>query len=112
MIILTKKAQRIGDLAADTAVISLKDNVLLKETLFEEITAEHDITYPEVINLTDQEMNQIKEIYHLAYSRRNYKIMQALAAKTEVLLGIKTQTMPEDFVELVIKDHYHVFRQQ
>lgn len=112
MIILTKKAQRIGDLAADTAVISLKDNVLLKETLFEEITAEHDITYPEVINLTDQEMNEIKEIYRIAYSRKNYRIMQALAAKIEVLLGIKAQLMPEDFVALIIKDHYYVFRQQ
>ena len=110
-IILTKKGQRLGDLAADTAVISLKDNLQLKDTLFEEITAEHDISYPEVINLTDEEINEIKEIYHLAYSRRNYKIMQALAAKIEVLLGIKTQSLPEDFVALVIKDHYHVFRQ-
>lgn len=112
MIILTKKAQRIGDLAADTAVISLKNNILLKETLFEEITAEYDITYPEVINLTDQDMNEIKEIYQLAYSRRHYKIIQALAAKIEILLGIKTQYMPEDFVSIVIKDHYHIFRQQ
>lgn len=112
MIILTEKGQRIGDLAADTAVISIKDNVNLKETLFEEITTEHDITYPEVINLTDQDMNEIKEIYRTAYSRKNYKIIQALAAKVEILLGIKAQILPEDFIALIIKDHYYVFRQQ
>jgi hypothetical protein len=101
MIILTQKAQRIGDLAADTAVISIKDNINLKETLFEEITTEHEVSYPEVINLTDLDMNEIKEIYRIG-----------LAAKIEILLGIKAQVLPEDFIAAVIKDHYHVFRQQ
>jgi hypothetical protein len=112
MIILTQKAQRIGDLAADTAVISIKDNINLKETLFEEITTEHEVSYPEVINLTDLDMNEIKEIYRIGYARKNYKIIQALAAKIEILLGIKAQVLPEDFIAAVIKDHYHVFRQQ
>mgnify|MGYP001256791644 CR=1 FL=1 len=112
MIILTEKGQRIGDLAADTAVISIKDDVNLKDTLFEEITVEHNITYPEVISLTDQDLNEIKEIYRIAYARKNYKIIQALAAKIEILLGVKAQILPEDFIALVIKDHYYVFRQQ
>jgi len=109
-IILTKNSQRIGDIAADTAVISIKDDVHLKETLFEEITAEHSITYPEVIRLTDQDMNEIKDLYKIGYARKNYKIIQALAAKIEILLGIKSQIAPEDFIAVVIKDHYYTFR--
>ncbi|NGF56017.1 RDD family protein [Parapedobacter sp. SGR-10] len=110
MIILTRNSQRIGDLAADTAVISIKEDVRLKETLFEEITAEHSTTYPEVIQLTDQDMNEIKDIYKIAYDRKNYKIIQALAAKIEILIGIKAQVAPEDFIAIVIKDHYYAFR--
>lgn len=112
MIILTKNSQRIGDLAADTAVISIKENVNLKETLFEEITAEHMITYPEVIHLSDWDMNEIKDIYKLGYARKDYKIIQALAAKIEVTLVVKAQVAPADFIALVIKDHYYTFRDQ
>ncbi len=112
MIILTKNSQRIGDLAADTAVISMKENVSLKETLFEDITTEHTITYPEVIQLTDRDMNEIKDLYKIGYARKDYKIIQALAAKIEITLGVKAQIAPEDFITLVIKDHYYTFRDQ
>lgn len=111
-IILTQKSQRIGDMAADTAVISIKEDINLKETLFEEITTDHNIIFPEVIKLTDQDLNEIKEIYQAGFRRKNYSIIQALAAKLEVLLGVKAQVQPENFISQVIQDHYHMFREQ
>lgn len=111
-IILTQKSQRIGDMAADTTVISIKEDIHLKETLFEEITADHQIVYPEVIRLTDQDLNEIKEIYQTGYRRKNYSIIQALAAKVEILLGVKAQVLPEEFVSRVIQDHYYMFKEQ
>lgn len=109
-IILTEKGQRIGDLAADTTVISLKENLGLKKTLFEEITAEHHISYPEVVRLTDQDVNEIKAIFNTAYSRKNYKIVLALTARIETLLGIKAQIPPENFIPLIIQDHYYIYK--
>ncbi|MBL1410527.1 RDD family protein [Sphingobacterium faecale] len=111
-IILTQKSQRIGDIAAETAVINIKEDIGLKETLFEEITATHAITYPEVIKLTDRDLNEIKEIYHTGFRRKNYTIIQALAAKVEILLGVKANIHPEDFISQVIKDHYYMFKEQ
>lgn len=111
-IILTRKSQRIGDIAADTAVISIKADINLKETLFEEITAGHQIIYPEVIRLTDQDVNEIKEIYQTGFRRKNYTIIQALAAKVEILLGVKALVHPEDFITQVIQDHYYMFKEQ
>lgn len=111
-IILSSKSQRIGDLAADTAVISIKEDIRLKETLFEEITTNHEIVYREVVRLTDQEINEIKEIYQTGYRRKNYRIIQALAAKLENLLGIKAQVHPEDFISQIIQDHYYMFKEQ
>lgn len=112
-IILTKKSQRIGDLAADTTVISLKQNVNITQTLFREITKEHAITYPEVIKLTDYEINEVNEIYKTAYSRKNYQIILALSNKLENLLGTKSKGgKPEDFISTVIQDHYYMYREK
>lgn len=111
-IILSPKGQRIGDIAAETTVINIKENIHLKETLFEEITTTHKIVYPEVVRLSDQDVNEIKEIYQTGYRRKNYKIIQVLAAKLEILLGVKAQIHPEDFISQVIQDHYYMFREQ
>lgn len=109
-IILTKRSQRIGDIAAETTVISLKQDVNLRHTLFREITKEHHVTYPQVIKLTDQEINEVNEIYKIAYARKNYQIILALAERLQNILGIKAEGKPEEFISAVIQDHYYVFR--
>lgn len=111
-IILSSKGQRIGDIAADTTVISLKESINLKDTLFEEINTEHQIVYPEVYKLSDKDINAIKDIYNTGYRRKNYAIIQALAVKIEVLLDKKTDEKPENFVAQVIQDHYYAFKNQ
>lgn len=111
-IILSAKSQRIGDMAADTTVISIKEDIHLKETLFEEITATHQIAYPEVVKLTDADLNEIKELYQMGFRRKNYRIIQVLAAKLEILLGVKADVHPEDFITQVIQDHYYMFKEQ
>lgn len=110
-IILSQKSQRIGDMAADTAVINIKQQMNLKDTTFDTITEEHEIVYPEVFKLTDVDINEIKDIYRIAYKRKNYQIIQQLAVKVEALLGIKSQELPENFVAQVIQDHYQLFKE-
>ena len=109
-IILSTKGQRIGDIAADTTVISLKENLKLKDTLFEEITKEHEVKYPEVYKLSDRDINEIKEIYNTGYRRKNYDIIKKLATKVEDLLERKSTERPEEFVAQIIQDHYYSFR--
>src|SRR5690606_27265200 len=64
-IIATKHAQRIGDIAADTTVISTKQNMALQQTLFAEITQEYTVTFPQVMRLSDKDANTIKDIYKI-----------------------------------------------
>lgn len=109
-IILSTKSQRLGDIAADTTVISLKESMNLRETVFEELTKEHQIIYPEVYKLSDQEINEIKDIYNTGYRRKNYQILIALAAKVETLIGKKAPGRPEEFLAQVIQDHYYSFK--
>ncbi|WP_270088764.1 RDD family protein [Sphingobacterium sp. SYP-B4668] len=109
-IILSKKGQRIGDLAAETTVISTKVNTTLNHTLFAEITTERSLTYPQVIKLSDFDANAIKDIFDKGYKRKDYNIILALATRIEELLGVKREKSPEEFIDTVIKDHYALFR--
>ncbi|MGJ1448295.1 RDD family protein [Sphingobacterium spiritivorum] len=109
-IILSKKGQRIGDLAADTTVISTQTNTQLSHTLFAEITAERTVTYPQVIKLSDQDANTIKDVFNKGFKRKDYNIIWALSARLEQILGIQRDRNPEEFIDIIIKDHYTIFR--
>lgn len=109
-IIITKHAQRIGDIAADTTVISTKQNMALQQTLFAEITQEYAVTFPQVMRLSDKDANTIKDIYKKGYERKDYNIILALSNKLVELLDVKPQMRPEEFIDIVIKDYYYTFR--
>jgi len=109
-IIATKHAQRIGDIAADTTVISTKQNMALQQTLFAEITQEYTVTFPQVMRLSDKDANTIKDIYKKGYERKDYNIILALSHKLVELLDVKPQMRPEEFIDIVIKDYYYTFR--
>jgi len=109
-IIATRNAQRIGDIAADTAVISTKQDMFIQQTLFAEITQEHHVTFPQVLQLSDEDANIIKEVYRKGYERKDYNIILALSNKLVELLDVKPQMRPEEFIDIVIKDYYYTFR--
>ncbi|MBD1431919.1 RDD family protein [Sphingobacterium sp. DN00404] len=109
-IIATKHAQRIGDIAADTTVISTKQNMALQQTLFAEITQEYTVTFPQVMRLSDKDANIIKDIYKKGYERKDYNIILALSNKLVELLDVKPHMRPEEFIDVVIKDYYYTFR--
>ena len=109
-IMLSKLGQRIGDMAADTTVINTKHNTALQETLFAELTQSHTITFPQVIAISDTDMNTIKEVFKKGYERKDYNIILALSNKLVNLLQVKPEMRPEEFIDIVIKDHYFLFR--
>lgn len=109
-IIATKNAQRVGDIAADTSVISTKQNTALQQTLFSEITQTHTVTFPQVIRLSDKDVNTIKDIYKKGYERKDYNIILALNNRLLELLDVKTQLQPLEFIDVVIKDYYYTYR--
>lgn len=109
-IIISKKAQRIGDIAADTAVISIKKNSSLQSTLYTEIAQAHNLTFPQVVNLSDGDANSIKDIYQIAQARKDYNIILALSNRLVNLLNVQPTMGPEQFIDTIIKDYYYTYR--
>jgi uncharacterized RDD family membrane protein YckC len=59
-LITTKKTQRLGDIAAGTGIISLKNDITINHTILREVANNYVPVYPLVIKLTDNDVRIIK----------------------------------------------------
>lgn len=105
-IIMNKKAQRLGDMAAGTSVITLRNNINISSTILEEINDDYKPTYPLVIKLSDNDVRIIKEHFVKAKASRDIDLLGKLTDKIESVAGIKNQSGNHvDFINTIIKDY-------
>lgn len=105
-IVSSKKAQRLGDMVAGTAVITLKNKINISHTILEEIGDSYVPTYPLVIKLSDNDMRIIKETFQNAQARNDQEVIHKLVEKIESVTGIKNQSDNEnDFLRVILKDY-------
>ncbi|KAF2341468.1 RDD family protein [Flavobacterium tistrianum] len=105
-VITSQKSQRLGDMAAGTAVITLKNKINISHTILEDIGESYVPTYPLVIKLSDNDMRIIKETYQKAAAKNDHEIIYKLVAKIESVTGIKNQSgNNNDFIRVILKDY-------
>jgi uncharacterized RDD family membrane protein YckC len=105
-IAFSKKAQRFGDMAAGTAVISLKDKVNINHTILEDLKADYKPTYPSVIKLSDNDARIIKETFNNARAAKDYTTLIKLRTKIMEVAEIKNQKGTDiEFIDTVLKDY-------
>jgi len=102
----SKKGQRLGDMAAGTSVITLKNKINISHTILEEIEETYVPTYPLVIKLSDNDVRIIKENFQRADDKDDLVMLGKLASKIETVTGIKNQSGTErKFIKIVLKDY-------
>ena len=104
-IALTNKSQRIGDIAANTILINTKTKHLLHETVFMDVADNYVVMYPQVMKLTDRDLNTIKTIYNNLQKKYDLSLATNIAYKIQSVLSISSNQEPIDFVETVLKDY-------
>ena len=106
--IATKNNQRLGDIAAGTAVISLKNNINISHTILEKLQDDYIPTFPQVIGLSDNDMRIIKDNYLKALKLDDRLVISKLSEKIKSILKLEIdpQQMTErQFIGIVIKDY-------
>jgi uncharacterized RDD family membrane protein YckC len=104
--IVNNKTQRMGDVAAGTAVITLKNNITIDSTILEEIGDAYLPIYPLVIKLSDNDMRIIKETFLVAEKKSDFETIDKLTKKIESVTGIKNQSgFQIDFIKTILKDY-------
>ncbi|SHI30209.1 RDD family protein [Algibacter luteus] len=107
IMLFNKKTQRIGDMAAGTAVIALKNNVNISHTILENLKDNYKPTYPNVIKLSDNDARIIKETYAAARNAKDYQTLIKLRQKIIEVAVIKDVKHPTDieFIDVILKDY-------
>jgi uncharacterized RDD family membrane protein YckC len=108
----SQKGQRLGDIAAGTAVVSTRQRQTLRDTVLPATDDGYTPLYPEAVRLSDRDVSIIKEslkVYHRGQEQDSW-LIQSLADKVQSLLGIRTQQTYVDFLHTVLKDHAHLTR--
>ncbi len=106
-IVISAKAQRIGDLASGTVVIDSNYKANINETIYLEIeNKDYQPVFPQVMRLSDRDINGIRNLLNMKRTTTdttNYTI--EVAQKIKKVLGIESDLYPTDFLEQLLKDY-------
>jgi uncharacterized RDD family membrane protein YckC len=105
---LTKKGQRLGDMAAGTILIKTKNKSNLAETVFVDTDDNYVPKYPEVMKLSDRDMNMVKNILNTIIKKDDYQLAARTAYKICDVLKIDLHQDPQAFLETLLKDYNHL----
>lgn len=111
VILVGGKGQRLGDMAAGTTVISEKNNPTLGANLMASLPDNYSPRYPQVTQLTDAQIQEIKNILDKALVKRDFQVIKKLAEQTSSLLAVTQEQRSLEFLQQVISD-YAFYTQQ
>jgi len=107
-IILNRRGQRLGDIAANTTVIRLRDKSL-KETIYTQIPDNYTVVYPEASKLTTIDIYTIKEVLELLRSKHKTRQQFAVAQKAHEAIErkfcIKSDQKTDAFFQTILRDY-------
>lgn len=103
--LLSDKKQRIGDAAAGTVVISVKQKHKITSTILEDIDIDYVPVFTNVTQLTDKDVRIIKETFNISQRNRDYKTLTLLRNKVSEVLNVNSTLYDIDFLKTVLKDY-------
>ncbi len=108
-IAVTGKSQRLGDLAAGTVVVNTRSNLGIDDTIFMEVRkTDYKVAFPDVMRLSDRDINTIKSVVTQAGKTGNYDMCNRVAMKIKDVLKIQTDMHPDQFLEKLLEDYNYL----
>jgi hypothetical protein len=108
ILVNSKKQQRLGDLLAHTLVISTTKNQSISDTVFLDVANSYVPSFPQVMQLSDRDINALKGILDTAKKRHDYDLAEMASEKIKAHLKIDTSLSPYDFLETLLKDYNYL----
>ncbi len=109
VIAVTQKSQRLGDLIAGTVVVNTKTKLSVDDTIFMAVNkTDYKVTFPDVMRLSDRDINTIKGVLTQAGKRNNYDMCNRVAMKVQEVLKLKTDMYADHFLEKLLEDYNYL----
>jgi uncharacterized RDD family membrane protein YckC len=109
IVAVTANNQRLGDLAANTAIVSTRINRSIHDTVFMEIDQKnYQVKFPQVLKLSDRDINTIKTVLNDSYKRGNFETAHRIAGRIKTVLQIESDMDVDVFLERMIADYNYL----
>ena len=106
---VSNKNQRLGDMAAGTVVVNTKSALTIADTVFMNInTAGYKVMFPEVMRLSDRDINTIKGVLTQAGKRNNYDMCNRVSMKIKEVLNIQSDMHVDQFLGKLLEDYNYL----
>jgi uncharacterized RDD family membrane protein YckC len=108
LVVSGKKGQRIGDILAKTILIRTNTRSSIEETVFMEVADSYVPSFPQIMQLSDRDINAIKSILETARKKNDYNMVEAAGAKIKSHLKIESSLPAFEFLEILLKDYNYL----
>ncbi len=108
LVVTSKKGQRIGDILAHTILIRTNARTSIEETVFQEVSDTYTPSFPQIMHLSDRDINAIKSILDTAKKKGDFNIAYTASEKIKAHLKINTDMSPFDFLETLLMDYNYL----
>ncbi len=108
LVITSKKSQRLGDILAHTILVRTNTRASIEETVFQEVSDDYIPSYPQIMQLSDRDINAIKSILQTSIKKGDLQMAAAAAEKIKAHLQVDTHLAPFVFLEVLLKDYNYL----
>jgi uncharacterized RDD family membrane protein YckC len=109
IISVSNKNQRLGDMIAGTVVVNTKSALTVADTVFMQINkTDYKVMFPEVMRLSDRDINTIKGVLTQAGKRNNYEMCNRVSMKIKEVLNIQSDMHVDQFLEKLLEDYNYL----
>lgn len=100
-----KMSQRIGDIVAGTIIIDLRNTTSWQDTVFTEVESTYQPRYPQVMQLSDRDVNTLKSIIENVKRKGDYDLSLRIADRIKSKLKMESDQDSLAFLETLLKDY-------
>ncbi len=108
LVVSSKKGQRLGDILGKTILIKTNQKANINETVFQEVEENYVPVFPQIMQLSDRDINAIKSIVETAKRKGDFFMASNAAEKIKSHLGIHTELSPFDLLDTLLKDYNYL----
>jgi uncharacterized RDD family membrane protein YckC len=108
LVVSSKKGQRIGDILAHTILIRTNAKTSIEETVFQEVSDNYQPSFPQIMQLSDKDINAIKSILETARKKGDFNMAATASEKIKAHLRIDSSMSPFDFLDILLKDYNYL----
>ena len=108
VLVNSRKQQRLGDMLAHTLLIRTKQHVTIDETVFQAVASDYVPFFPQVMQLSDRDINTLKAILTTAQKSNDLLLAANTSEKIKKHLHIETSMPPFEFLNILLKDYNYL----